>query len=170
MIIVSPVAGHVFTLRALVDRAHAGKHAFAAFVDFSRAFDTIDLLWRIMEEIGLHGELLYALRAMYHDVRCRVRAPDGLTDAFESTWGVKHVGCPLSPLLFSLYVDPLEEELLTEDATCEIDRDFLSLAGVPVPCLLFADDLVLLSLHPRGRGSRICWGRLSASRDGRGSP
>jgi hypothetical protein len=24
--------------------------------------------------------------------------------------------------------------------------------------------------HPRGRGSRICWGRLSVSRDGRGSP
>jgi hypothetical protein len=51
----------------------------------------------------------------------------------------------LSPLLFSLYVDPLEEELWTEDATDDIDGDFLSLAGVPVPCLLFADDLVLLS-------------------------
>jgi hypothetical protein len=25
---------HAFTLRALIDRAHAGKHAFAAFVDF----------------------------------------------------------------------------------------------------------------------------------------
>ena len=133
-------------MRALIDRAHAGKHAFAAFVDFSKAFDTIprDLLWRRMEEIGIHGELLGALRAMYRDVRCRVRTPEGLTDSFESTWGVKQ-GCPLSPLLFSLYVDPLEEELITEDATCEIDGDFLDLAGVPVPCLLFADDLVLLS-------------------------
>jgi hypothetical protein len=44
-----------------------------------------------------------------------------------------------------LYVDPLEEELLMEDATDEIDGDFLRLAGVPVLCLLFADDLVLLS-------------------------
>jgi hypothetical protein len=34
---------------------------------------------------------------------------------------------------------------LTDDATDEIDDDFLSLAGVSVPCLLFADDLVLLS-------------------------
>jgi hypothetical protein len=141
------VANHLFTLRALVDRAHAGKHAFAAFVDkFSKAFDTIprDLLWRRMQEIGLHGEMLSALQAMYRDVRCRVRTSQGLTDSFESTWGVKQ-GCPLSPLLFSLYVDPMEEELLTEDATDEIDGDFLSLAGVPVPCLLFADDLVLLS-------------------------
>jgi hypothetical protein len=51
----------------------------------------------------------------------------------------------LSPLLFSMYVDPLKEEPLTEDATNEIDGDFLSPAGVAVPCLLFADDLVLLS-------------------------
>jgi hypothetical protein len=74
-----------------------------------------------------------------------VRIPQGLTDSFESTWGVKH-GCPFSPLLFgSPYVDPLEEELLTEDAADEIGGDFLSLARVPVPCLLFADDLALFS-------------------------
>jgi hypothetical protein len=138
------VADHLFTLRVLVDRAHAGKHAFAAFVDFSKAFDTIlrDLLWRRTQEIGLHGEMLSALQAMYRDVRCRVRTPQGLADSFESTWGVKQ-GCPLSPLLFSLYVDPLKEELLTEDATDDIDGDFLSLAGVSVPRLLFADDLVV---------------------------
>jgi hypothetical protein len=49
------VADHIFTLRALIDRAHVGKHAFAAFVDFSEAFDTIprNLLWRRVEEIGL---------------------------------------------------------------------------------------------------------------------
>jgi hypothetical protein len=140
------VADHVFTLRALIDRAHAGKHAFAAFVDFFKAFDTIprDLLWRRIEEIGIPGELLAVLRAMYQDVRCHVHTPEGLTDAFESTWGVKQ-GCPLSPLLFSLYVDPLEEQLLMEDETCEIDGDFRSLSGILVPCLLFADDLVLLS-------------------------
>jgi hypothetical protein len=57
------VADHLFTMRALVDRAHAGKHAFAAFVDFSKVFKTIprDLLWRRMQEIGLHGEMLSAL-------------------------------------------------------------------------------------------------------------
>jgi hypothetical protein len=40
------------------DRAHAGKHAFVAFVDFSKAFDTIprDLLWRRMQEIIVYIE------------------------------------------------------------------------------------------------------------------
>ena len=145
------VADHLFTLRALTDRAHAGKHAFAAFVDFSKAFDTIprDLLWRRTQEIGLHGHMLSALQAMYQDVRCRVRTPEGLTDSFESTWGVKQ-GCPLSPLLFGLYVDPVERVLIEEDAVDEIDGDFLTIAGVPVPCLLFADDLVLLSSTREG--------------------
>jgi hypothetical protein len=56
-------------------------------MDFSKAFDTIplDLLWRGMQEIGLHGEMLSALQAMYQDVRCRVRTPQRLTDSFEST-------------------------------------------------------------------------------------
>jgi hypothetical protein len=64
------VTDHLFTLRALVDRAHAGKHAFAAFVDFFKAFDTIprDLLWRRMQKIGLHRKMLSALQAMYQDV------------------------------------------------------------------------------------------------------
>jgi hypothetical protein len=46
---------------------HAGKHAFAAFVDISKAFDTIskDLLWRRMREIGLHREILAALQATF---------------------------------------------------------------------------------------------------------
>jgi hypothetical protein len=39
----------------------------------------------------------------------------------------------------------LEEGILMEGAMDEIDGDFLRLAGVPSPCLLFADDLVLLS-------------------------
>jgi hypothetical protein len=109
-----------------------------------------------MQEIGLHGELLSALHAMYRDVRCRVRTPQGLTDSFESTWGVKQ-GCPLSPLLFNLYVDPLEEELLTEDATDEIDGTYLSLPGVPVPCLLFADDLVRTVLVHEGGTASHAW-------------
>jgi hypothetical protein len=56
-----------------------------------------------------------------------------MTDSFMSTWRVKH-GCPLSRALslFGVNVDPLEKELLTEDATDEIVGDFLSPAGVAV--------------------------------------
>jgi hypothetical protein len=44
----------------------------------------------------------------------------------------------------------LEVELFTEDATDEIDGNLLRLAGVPVPCLLFADDFISPALFHKG--------------------
>jgi hypothetical protein len=46
-------------------------------------------------------------------IRCCVCTLEGLTNSFKSTWGAKQ-GCTLSSLMFSLYVDPLEEKLPTE--------------------------------------------------------
>lgn len=54
--------------------------------------------------------------------------------------GVKQ-GCPLSPTLFGLYVVGLERHLL------EIaDIDAPTFRGVLVPLLLYADDLILMSI------------------------
>ena len=54
-------------------------------------------------------------------------------------------GCPLSPMLFGLYVDGLEKHLLE---TAGIDAP--TLMGVMVPLLLYADDLILMSESAEG--------------------
>ncbi|MCO5561555.1 hypothetical protein L7F22_015175 [Adiantum nelumboides] len=65
----------------------------------------------------------------------------GLSDAIESTIGVKQ-GCPLSPTLFGIYIDELSEYVDTYGDAGS------SLAGVMIPLLLYADDVVLISDSP----------------------
>jgi hypothetical protein len=54
-------------------------------------------------------------------------------------------GCPLSPLLFGLYIDALKPRIAALD-----DGDGPNLAGMLVKLLLYADDLVLMSRTQRG--------------------
>jgi hypothetical protein len=68
----------------------------------------------------------------------------GLSTRFSCGTGVKQ-GCPLSPLLFGLYLDGLEKHL---DA---LDGDSPpQLADLIVKLLLYADDLALMSETPQG--------------------
>jgi hypothetical protein len=62
----------------------------------------------------------------------------GVTSSFRCQQGVKQ-GCPLSPLLFGLYLDALKGRLDSREC------DAPTLANVHVWLLFFVDDLVLTS-------------------------
>jgi hypothetical protein len=68
----------------------------------------------------------------------------GLGKTFQSNLGVKQ-GCPLSPLLFGLYLVDWDDELRTASETLGSDSikfDFPDLAGKDVRSLMYADDLM----------------------------
>jgi hypothetical protein len=74
---------------------------------------------------------------------------EGLSTRFSCGIGVKQ-GCPLSPLLFGLYLDGLEKHL---DA---LDGDSPpQLADIVVKLLLYVDDLALMSETPQGLQKQI---------------
>jgi hypothetical protein len=132
----------VFAIRHIVDmQRERRKPVFAAFIDFKKAYDTVDrqLLWRCLEGVGLHGECLSTLKQMYDHVQLQVKVHGELGDAFLSQIGVKQ-GDPLSPLLFGLFIDRLDEFLAVHAG--EVG---LVTAGQRVRVLIYADDLVLLA-------------------------
>ncbi|GAQ77988.1 DNA/RNA polymerase superfamily protein with reverse transcriptase domain [Klebsormidium nitens] len=142
----------MLALRVLTGRWGRGRnrHLFACFVDFRKAFDMVprEKLWTRLEELGVGDRMLQSVRSMYSNVRCRVRGAGWVSEeSFESSRGVKQ-GCPLSPLLFGLYIDGLEDVI---GGTA----DNPELSGVEVPFLAFADDVVLLSTSAAGLQKKL---------------
>ena len=137
----------IFTLKALIDRFVKSKPKksknmlFSCFVDFKKAFDSIprQLLFFKVENAGIKNCFLSLLKSMYDD-DCSVVKKDGLiTEPLNCFKGVKQ-GCMLSPTLFNLFLSDLPEFL---KETNVIDR--ICVDNAPLNCLLYADDLVLVS-------------------------
>ncbi|KEP45596.1 reverse transcriptase, partial [Rhizoctonia solani 123E] len=109
---------------------------FAVFVDFKKAFDKVhhEALYRILDHIGVRGKALEFIRALYTNAKIRVRSGGKLSDSFGMLRGNRQ-GCPMSPLLFDIFVNFLLEECGT--GVGDLNED---------PCLggQFADDLVAL--------------------------
>jgi hypothetical protein len=101
-------------------------------VDFCKAFDTVprDLLWQVLAEMGIVGRFMLSAR-------------------FSCGIGVKQ-GCPLSPLLFGLYLDGLEKHLDALDGNSPPQ-----LADIVVKLLLYANDLAFMSETPQGLQNQI---------------
>ena len=117
------------------------KGLYCCFIDFKKTFDMVprDKLWRHMEELGVPSEYMVAISRIYEKLICHVRMDEGLSDYFTSTTGVKRC-CPLSPTLFGLCIDELEQrgiKFLKEEGIEEV-----TLGNVVFMLLLYADEIV----------------------------
>ncbi len=98
-----------------------------------------EVLWHVLAGLGVEGCFLRCLQAMYaKDTMCINHPSEGVTSSFMCQQGVKQ-GCPLSLLLFGLYLDALEGRLHGKEC------DALALTNLHVWMLLFVDDLALMS-------------------------
>jgi hypothetical protein len=74
---------NLFILRILTEQARfQKKKLYTCFVDLKKTFDTVprDLLWQVLEGLGISGRVLECLRSMYHqDQACLHHPEEGLT-------------------------------------------------------------------------------------------
>ena len=140
-------ADHVYLLKTLVNKAFRHKKKlYAAFIDFKKAYDTVDrtILLKTLHRNGVQGNFLRNLEAMYAHASYTIKLNKGILEPISSNLGLKQ-GCPLSPLLFNLYINDLGAYL--ED---EKENSILDVQGTKVNHFLYADDLVLLSETKEG--------------------
>ena len=79
---------------------------------------------------------------MYKNNKIFIKLSDGLLEPFTSTVSVKQ-GCVFSPVLFNLYIDRICKVF---DMSC----DPVTINNQDLNCLLWADDLLLVSKTPTG--------------------
>jgi len=80
----------------------------------------------------------------------KLKCADKRTEFFDYQKGVRQ-GCILSPMLFNLYFNEIPFLLDQED------RDSITLPnGSKLNCLLYADDLVLVSHSAKGLQKALC--------------
>jgi hypothetical protein len=82
-----------------------GKPLFLTFVDFKKAFDSIDryMMFAILRHYGIPEKIVEAIRALYDHSTSRVYVDGQYSQPFDITTGVLQ-GDVLAPLLFIIVI------------------------------------------------------------------
>lgn len=116
------------------------KKLYVFFVDFKAAFDSIlrNALFYKLGNLGVSSKFMQIIQSLYLATRAAVWDGSGVSDWFFTNAGVKQ-GCVLSPLLFALFLDDLVSFL----------PGGITIDGVQIKVLMYADDIVLIAESPR---------------------
>ena len=134
----------IFTLKQIFEKSwEYGKDLFACFVDLEKAYDRVprDKLWKVLQEYGVDGQLLRAIKSFYCRPEVCVRVNGKQSKPFHVGVGLRQ-GCVLSPLLFIVYMNWIDKYSQADE--------FATIGNCKISRLLFADDLVLLSSTESG--------------------
>ena len=112
------------------------KGPYACFIDFQKAYDTVphQALLHKLRAYGITGRVYHFIETLYSHSTMQVRINGVYSREFPLQRGLRQ-GCPLSPILFSLFINDILPE-----APCRPDRWWPK-----VDCLLYADDVCLFA-------------------------
>lgn len=138
---------HVFLLHTLIELFLSSNCSlFTAFVDFAKAFDSIprEALWYKLLKEGVAGNILDVIKSIYSDIKSCIFTNGEKSEFFASLKGVRQ-GENLSPLLFSLFVNDLEDFLYKGGGQTLILKGSNLHQYMKLMVIMYADDTVLLA-------------------------
>ena len=141
---------HIFIINTLFRKfCKSNKRLYLCFVDFRKAYDSVwrEALMLKLLRLGVRGNFFGTVKNMYDNCKACIKSNGFLSEAFECKSGVKQ-GDVMSPNLFNIFINDLP--LIFSD-----DTDSPKLNQLFVHCLMYADDLVLLSLTEDGLQNKL---------------
>ena len=149
----SRTSDHLFTLKTLVKKYVAiGKEKlYVCFVDFQKAFDSVwhKGLFHKLKKAGIKWNTLTLIEDLYKKAQCAIKMNNRITEFFEYAKGVRR-GCPLSSVLFNLYINDIFE-MIDRHSVSDVYLDKAN----KINALMYADDLILISRTKEGLQRQI---------------
>lgn len=140
----------ILALRRIIEEiSNCNKDAAFVFVDFSKAFDSIDRT-QMFEILGLYGipePMIEAIRVLYTNTSSTIVTSDGETDPFDILAGILQ-GDTLAPFLFIVVLDYILRMSLDQINTKGFQLHPRKSSRHPAVHLTdadFADDIALIS-------------------------
>jgi len=136
------LSDQVLTIKALQHALTAANaDGFATFLDLEKAYDRVSqpFLFDVLDKMNFGPTFLAWVRLLYKLPRVQLLFQGTLGPTIRPNRGVKQ-GCPLSCLLFVLYMEPLGDLLRARP-----DLGIPTPTGGRLTSLFFADDSTLLS-------------------------
>ena len=138
---------HIFVLYSLIDIClRENRKLFVAWIDYAKAFDTVwrDGLWYKMTKANISTKIINLIRNMYSNIKTKIFNNNEFSNSFISHSGVRQ-GENLSPFLFALYVNDLEDFLEENNfQSINISRHE-AFNYMKLYLILYADDTIIIS-------------------------
>ena len=136
----------VAALRILTERSiQHNQEVYICFVDYEKAFDRVDWkkLMRALRRIGVDWRDRRLIGNLYMGQQVRIRIEGEYSEPGKIGRGVRQ-GCPLSPILFNIYIEEVTRETLEEMT------EGIKVGGKLIKALRFADDQAMMAGSQEG--------------------
>ena len=131
-------ASRIWALISLIKHQKSkDENIHLLYLDIKKAYDSVnhEQMLETLTILGFPNQLIKIIKNIYKDSIGSIITPNGVTEPFIISKGVKQ-GCPLSPTLFAIFVEPLLSWLEESNLGIKIQERYYTIGG-------FADDLVV---------------------------